>query len=142
MNPRNRSPSATLAAALADRLARFDALVEIGIGGRTDVAARLADRATVTATDVRPCTVPDDVTFVQDDITDPTMDVYGDADALYALNLPRELHHPCHSVARATGAAFRFTTLGGEFPAVATEAETLPAGETLFRATDRGGEPA
>ncbi|EMA54049.1 UPF0146 family protein [Halococcus thailandensis] len=128
--------------ALADRLADFASPVEVGIGARTDVAARLADETAVTATDVRPCTVPDDVTFVQDDITDPAMDVYADADALYALNLPRELHRPTRAVARAVGAVFRFTTLGSEFPAVTTEAETLPAGETLFRATDRGGEPA
>ncbi|EMA49379.1 hypothetical protein C448_01814 [Halococcus morrhuae DSM 1307] len=128
--------------ALADRLADFASPVEVGIGARTDVAARLADDTPVTATDVRPCTVPDDVTFVQDDITDPTMDVYADADALYALNLPRELHRPTRAVARTIGAVFRFTTLGGEFPAVATESETLPAGETLFRATNRGGEPA
>jgi uncharacterized UPF0146 family protein len=142
VNPRNRSASATLAAALADRLVRFDALIEVGIGARTDVAARLANRATVTATDVRPYTVPDDVAFVRDDITDPTMDVYADADALYALNLPRELHRPTRAVARSVGAAFQFTTLGGEFPAMAAESETLPAGETLFRATDRGGESA
>jgi uncharacterized UPF0146 family protein len=124
--------------ALAARLARFGDLVEVGIGARTAVATRLAADTAVTATDIRTCTVPDGVTFVHDDIIDPTMEIYADADALYALNLPRELHRPTRAVARAVGADFCFTTLGGEFPAIPTDAETLPASETLFRATNRG----
>jgi uncharacterized UPF0146 family protein len=139
VNSRNWSPSASLPDALAARLARFDSLVEVGIGAHTAVAARLAADIPVTATDIRFRTVPDGVIFVRDDITDPTMDIYGDAGALYALNLPRELHRPTRAVARAAGAPFCFTTLGGEFPAIPTESETLPAGETLFRATNRGG---
>ena len=141
MNPRNRSPSATLGDALATRLARFDDFVEVGVGARTDVAARLADGASVTATDIHAYAVPDGVTFVRDDVTDPEMAVYADADALYALNLPRELHRPTRAVARTVGTELFFTTLGGELPAVPTETETLPAGETLFRATSRGPEP-
>jgi uncharacterized UPF0146 family protein len=138
VNSRNRSPSASLPDALAARLARFDALVEVGIGARTDVAARLATDTPVTATDVHSCTVPDDVAFIRDNITHPTMDIYADAGALYALNLPRELHRPTRAVAQTVGADFLFTTLGGEFPAIPTDAEMLPAGETLFRATSRG----
>jgi uncharacterized UPF0146 family protein len=134
VNSRKRPSSASLAA----RLARFDSPVEVAVGTRTDVAARLADDTTVTATDVHSRTMPDGVAFVRDDITDPTMDVYADADVLYALNLPRELHRPTRTVARAVGAEFLFTTLGGEFPAIPTVSETLPAGETLFRATSRG----
>ncbi len=140
MNPRNRSPSATLTDALAARLARFASPIEVGIGARTDVAARLAEETSVMATDVRFRTVPDGVTFVRDDITDPEMTIYAGADVLYALNLPRELHRPTRAVARMVGAAFCFTTLGGEFPAIPTDAETLPAGETLFRATGWGGD--
>lgn len=141
MNPRNRPASATFDDALAARLARFDGLVEVGIGARTDVAARLANDTSVTATDIRSCTVPDGVAFVHDDVTDPAIDVYAAADALYALNLPRELHRPTRAVARTVGTELFFTTLGGEFPAIPTDAETLPAGETLFRATSRGPEP-
>jgi uncharacterized UPF0146 family protein len=138
VNPRHRSPSATLTDALATRLARFASPVEVGIGAWTDVAARLAEETSVMATDIRFRTVPEGVTFIRDDITDPEMTIYAGADALYALNLPRELHRPTRAVARAVGATFCFTTLGGEFPAIPTEAETLPAGETLFRATNRG----
>ncbi|WP_435077067.1 UPF0146 family protein [Halococcus sp. AFM35] len=140
MNPRHRTPRGPLADALAARLSRFDDLVEVGVGARTDVAARLAEETSVLATDIRFRTVPDGVTFVRDDITDPETGIYADAAVLYALNLPRELHRPTRAVARAVGAECYFTTLGGEFPAIPTDAETLPAGETLFRVTGRGGD--
>ena len=120
--------------ALVDRLASFDRLVEIGVGRRPDVAAGLAAAGVeVTATDVRERSVPDGVQFVVDDVTDPTVAVYADADALYALNLPPELHRPARDLARRVDAAFLFTTLGGDGPAVPVTRETLP-GETLFRA--------
>jgi uncharacterized UPF0146 family protein len=125
--------------ALAARLARFDRLVEVGIGERTDVAEALADDTPVTATDIHSRSVPEGVDFARDDVTNPTAEIYTDADAVYALNLPRELHRPTRDLAREVDAAFLFTTLGGEFPAVPADAETLP-GETLFRATSRGEE--
>ena len=120
--------------ALADCLARFGTLVEVGIGRRTDVATALVDAGReVYATDIHPREVPDGVTFVRDDVTDPESGVYARADAVYALNLPPELHRPTLDVAREHDAAFYFTTLGADQPAVPVERETLP-GETLFRA--------
>ncbi|PSP83379.1 hypothetical protein BRC83_07205 [Halobacteriales archaeon QS_1_68_17] len=120
--------------ALAARLRRFDRLVEVGIGRRTDLAAALADAgATVVATDLRERPVPPGVTFVRDDVTDPDPSVYAGADAVYALNLPPELHRPARDAALAADAAFLFTTLGAEPPAVPAASETLP-GETLYRA--------
>ncbi|EMA46817.1 UPF0146 family protein [Halococcus saccharolyticus] len=130
MNPLTR--------ALAVRLADFDRLVEVGVGARTGLAGALADTgAAVTATDIRSRSVPDGVAFVCDDVTDPALETYTDADAIYARNLPPELHRPARDLARKVDAAFLFTTLGGEFPTVPTATETLPGG-TLFRATDRG----
>ncbi|MFC7132140.1 MULTISPECIES: UPF0146 family protein [Salinibaculum] len=112
--------------------AAFDPVVEVGVGHRTDVAAALADCGVdVTATDVRDRTVPDGVTFVRDDVTDPDRSVYADAAVVYALNFPPELHRPALAVARAVDAAFLFTTLGGDPPAVPVDRRTLP-GETLF----------
>ena len=142
MNPRdrigNRARERDRTRALAARLAAFERLVEVGIGSRTALAAALAARgATVTATDIHPRPVPAGVRFVRDDVTRPDFEVYAEADAIYALNLPRELHRPARDVAREVDAAFCFTTLGGEFPAVPVGRETLP-GETLFRATTRG----
>jgi hypothetical protein len=117
---------------LVTHLADFESVVEIGIGVRTDVAAALAERGVdVTATDVRDRDVPSGVAFVRDDVTDPDRSVYADAAALYALNFPPELHRPALELARSVDAAFLFTTLGGDPPAVPVERRTLP-GETLF----------
>ncbi|WP_459192892.1 UPF0146 family protein [Halosimplex sp. J119] len=118
--------------ALVDRFAAFDAAVEVGVGRRTVVAEALADAGTdVVVTDRRTRSVPADVRFVRDDVTDPDPAVYADAELVYALNLPPELHRPTLAVARETDAAFAFTTLGTDQPLVPVERETLPA-ETLF----------
>ncbi|MFD1511793.1 UPF0146 family protein [Halomarina rubra] len=121
--------------ALVARLARYDRLVEVGVGNRPDVASALAERSTVTATDVHDRPVPSGVRFVRDDVTSPDPSVYRDADAIYALNLPPELHRPVGELARRYGADFLFTTLGGDPASIPADAETLP-GETLFRARD------
>lgn len=87
------------------------------------------------ATDVHDRPVPAGVRFVRDDVTDPDESVYRDAEVLYALNLPPELHRPTWTLARRVGVDFCFTTLGGDAPSVPVDSETLP-GETLFRARD------
>ncbi|WP_235853589.1 UPF0146 family protein [Halosimplex salinum] len=123
--------------ALVARLAEFDTAVEVGVGRRTTVAAALADSGTdVVATDLRDRTVPEPVRFVRDDLTDPDPSVYADADVIYGLNLPPELHRPALAVAREAGAEFLFTTLGTDQPLVPVERATLPA-ETLFTARGR-----
>ncbi|UPV72779.1 hypothetical protein M0R89_09475 [Halorussus limi] len=122
--------------AIVGRLSGFERVVEVGIGNRTDVAAALADAGVaVTATDVRPREVPAGVAFAEDDVLDPDPARYRDADAVYALNLPPELHRPTLEVARRHDAAFLFTTLGGDPPAVPVERETVP-GETIFVARE------
>ncbi len=119
-------------AGLVARLARFARVVEVGVGSRPEVAAALAERGvSVTATDIRDRRVPDPVRFVRDDATDPDRRVYAGADALFARNLPPELHRPVRDIARAVDARFLFTTLGADPPAVPAEPETLPA-TTLF----------
>ncbi|WP_339105663.1 UPF0146 family protein [Haloterrigena salinisoli] len=124
---------------LLETLAEYDRLVEIGIGRRTDVAAALAERGVaVTATDVHDRPVPDGVRFVRDDVVDPDPAVYAAADAIYALNLPPELHRPALEAAREADAALLFTTLGGDQPAIPVERRTVETG-TLYvaRAMDR-----
>lgn len=119
--------------AIRDRLDRFDCVVEIGIGRRSAVARALAEAGVeVIATDVRERPVPDGVAFVVDDVTDPDIEVYADAEAIYALNCPPDLHRPARNLARDLGAPFLFTTLGGDPPAIPVERETIP-GDTLFR---------
>jgi len=118
--------------AIVDYLATYERVVEIGIGRRPDLARALAERGvTVTATDIYDRDVPAGVTFVRDDIVDPESSVYADADAIYARNLPPELHRPALAVARNAGADFLFTTLGGDQPAVPVERKTVESG-TLY----------
>lgn len=126
----------TDAPALLDVLATYDRLVEVGIGTRTEVARALADRnVSVRATDVVERETPPAVPFVVDDVTDPTRDVYADADALYALRLPPELQRPVRRIARDVGADLLFTTLGGDPAVVPATARTVREG-TLFVLTD------
>ena len=118
--------------ALVDRLSAYDRVVEVGIGRNPAVAAGLARAGVaVVATDIYPREVPSGVTFAVDDITDPERVLYADADAIYALNLPPELHRPAEALAREVDAELLFTTLGGDPPVVPVSRETL-AGETLF----------
>ena len=125
--------------ALVVYLERYDRLVEVGIGRRTDVAVALAERGvSVTATDVRPRPVPDPVRFVEDDVVDPDLDVYEGAEAIYALNLPSELHRPTRAVARQVEASFLFTTLGFDQPTVPIDRVRIP-GETVYVAVDDRG---
>lgn len=121
--------------ALVSRLSNYDAVVEIGVGRRPDIAGALADAGLdVTATDVRQRPVPDGVAFVVDNITDPDRAVYADADALFARNLPPELHRPAWELAGDLGVVLYFTTLGADPTLVPVSRETLP-GTTLFVAT-------
>ena len=152
----DHSPPASLPAAraaVADRLANYGALLEVGIGRRPGVAARLAaDGRAVTAIDIHDRPVPTGVTFLRRDLcdwadrlagsgagadTDPQLEIllHGEIDAIYGLNLPPELHTPALTVAEAAGAAFLFTTLGGDPPAVPVERETLDPG-TLYVARE------
>lgn len=134
-------------AALLDRLADYDSLLEVGVGRRPGVAAALAARdRDVTATDVHERDVPAGVRFVRDDVVaaaervadgESPGDHYRVA-AIYALDLPPELHRPARRVARAVDAAFLFTTLGCDQPAVPVSRERA-ATETLFVAADRRG---
>ncbi|MFC7213924.1 UPF0146 family protein [Saliphagus sp. GCM10025334] len=125
--------------ALVGKLAAYERLLEVGIGRRTAVAEALVEAGcAVVATDVHPRETPEGVRFVIDDVTDPDLELYADADAIYALNLPPELHRPALEVARAFDADFLFTTLGGDPPLVPVERVSLPR-ETLF-VSHRGTE--
>lgn len=98
---------------------RYDHLLEVGIGQRTDLADRLADHGcTVTAVDIAAVDVPPAVRFVRADIhtIDPTR--FEPVGAVYARRLPPELHRATYRLARSLDADLYFTTLGGEFPAI------------------------
>ena len=118
--------------ALVDRFRDYESVVEIGVGEQTDVAAALVDNhVDVTATDIVVRSVPEGVTFVLDDVTDPDPGVYEHADLLYAINLPGELQRPMTDLASALGLPCAFTTFGTEGPTVAAEPEAI-GGDTLY----------
>lgn len=121
-------------AALLDALDGFDTAVEVGVGRQTTIAEGLSEREVdVTVTDIVRRETPDSVTFVQDDVTNPTPAVYAGADVVYALNCPPELQAPLVAIARRVEAACRFTTLGGDPAVVTAQPRQLP-GETLYTA--------
>jgi len=132
--PPNKNPvHEDVRRALVGRLSDYDRVVEVGIGRRDAVARALADSdVAVTATDVRQREVPPGVNFVVDDVTDPFREYYENAGAVYALNLPPELHRPAADLAEAVEADLFFTTLGGDPPTIPVSRETIP-GETLYR---------
>ena len=120
-------------AAIVDAFTDYDRVVEVGIGTRTVVADALATAgARVTATDVHDRSVPDGVRFVRDDVTDPDPGVYRDAEVVYALNCPPELHRALRAVAADAGADCLFTTLGGDGPAIPVQPTQVP-GDTIYR---------
>ena len=110
----------------------YERVVEVAIGRRYDVAKELSERGvTVTATDVHPREVPDGVRFVEDDVFEPDRRIYEGCEAIYALNLPPELHRPTLELARQVGADFLFTTLGGDHPLVPVRRITV-SGDTVY----------
>jgi uncharacterized UPF0146 family protein len=132
----------TTRAALVGRLSDFQSVVEIGIGHRPRVAGDLAEAGlNVTATDRCERDVPTSVRFVRDDITDPDPTVYAGSDALYARNLPPELHRPGWDLARDLAVPLFFTTLGTDPSLIPVARETLP-GTTLFVARGRNSKQA
>lgn len=117
---------------LRDLLFEYDAVVEVAIGTRTDLSADLVEAGiSVTATDVVDRSVPAGVEFVRDDVTDPDVRVYADAEAIVARNLPPELQRPTWEIATSVDADFFFTTLGNDPAIVPADPRTLERG-TVF----------
>ena len=135
-------------AAIAERLSEYDAVLEVGIGRRPGVATALVARGLrVVAVDVEQRPVPEGVRFVRDDVVEiaerasddgasqSTLPAQYRVDAVYALNLPPELHRPTLTLAEAVDAAFVFTTLGGDPAIVPAKVETIGR-ETLYVARE------
>ena len=121
-----------------ERLSVHDSAVEVGVGERPELAVALAERGLdVTVTDVHERSVPAPVTFVRDDVTRPTLEIYDGADVIYARNLPPELQRPVAALARTVDAECCFTTLGGDPATVPVTTEALDD-EPLYVAR-RGG---
>lgn len=78
-------------------------IVEVGVGSRTKVLEGLKGElpeCKLIATDIREVPVPEGVDFVLDDILEPDLSLYRDADLIYSLRTPPEL---CSSLAKLAG---------------------------------------
>ncbi|WP_418284094.1 UPF0146 family protein [Halorubrum sp. DTA46] len=150
---------------LVPELARYDRLLEVGVGDRPGVASALAARGCdATAIDVdvgertreaadetvacetaeyEPATASEagvgSLRAIEGDVFDTDLvERFEDRfDAVYGLNLPAELQRPTVELAARLDAACLFTTLGFEEPIVAVERRFLD-GTTLYVARTRG----
>lgn len=103
--------------------------VELAIGDRDDVAAALSrEGVSVLATDIEEQILSESVRFVQDDLLNPVLPLYAEADVLYARRLPEELQPAAVRIARHSEAPLYFTTLGFEVPTVRVERVQTAAG--------------
>ena len=92
---------------------RYRRVVEVGIGAYSRVACALQDRGlTVTAIDINPQT--DKVPVVRDDLWNPRLEVYRDAQAIYAIRPPPELLPPLKELARRLAVDLIVKPLAGE----------------------------
>ena len=151
--------------ALADELARYDRLLEIGIGNRPGVARSLAERgrdvvavdvalgeralAATDETDEAPLAgslraVEGDVLALAeragDEAASPDWLTAADVDAVYACHLPAELQRPTVTLADRLDAACLFTTLGFEEPTVPVRRRSV-SGTTVYVARDGPSGP-
>ena len=151
--------------ALVDELARYDRLLEIGIGNRPGVARSLAERgrdvvavdvalgeralAAADETDGAPLAgslraVEGDVLALAeragDEAASPDWLTAADVDAVYACHLPAELQRPTVTLADRLDAACLFTTLGFEEPTVPVRRRSVP-GTTVYVARDGPSGP-
>lgn len=109
-----------------------DRAVEVGVGRRPETAAALAERGfTVVCTDVEPRETPGDVEFHVDDVRDPDLDLYRDADVVYSIRPPYEIHRPLAEVAAAVGVDLVVVPLGNEETPLEHELVNVDA-ETLY----------
>lgn len=100
--------------------------LEVGIGERPDLARRLATAGVeVWALDIQTVPVPEDVRFVQMDVTASSIDLFPEVELVYARRLPPELHHSAKRLAIELAATLAFTTIGGEWPAIPTTPLTI-----------------
>jgi uncharacterized protein len=92
---------------------RYRRVVEVGIGTYSWVACALQDRGlTVTATDINPRT--EEVPVVRDDLWEPKLEVYRDAQAIYAIRPPPELLPPLKELAGRLAVDLIVKPLAGE----------------------------
>lgn len=82
-------------------------IVEVGVGGTPRALEVLREElpgCELVATDVREVSTPEGVIFRSDDVTDPEVDIYRDADLIYSIRAPVEFYSPILELADEVGA--------------------------------------
>lgn len=87
-------------------------IVEVGVGGFTVVAFTLKEHLNldIVMTDIKPY-----ANITVDDITDPDLEIYRDADLIYSIRPPEELQQHIIRVAEYVGADLIIKPLSSEF---------------------------
>jgi len=81
--------------------AHYKTPVEIGIGNNVSAAELVHDAGIrVRAVDIRPCLLPEWLSFKRDDIFEPDLSLYTGADVLYAVRPAEEMIPPLLELAR------------------------------------------
>jgi uncharacterized protein len=113
--------------------------VEVGIG-RNSHAAEIVSRAGVLlrTTDVKALEYPGALHFVQDDIFDPDLALYREADVIYSIRPAIEMIPALIDIARAAGCDLIVYHLG--FEVYEKGGERIDCGVVLHR-YHRGSEP-
>jgi len=92
---------------------RYRRVVEVGMGTYSRVACALQDLGlTVTATDINPRT--EGVPVVRDDLWEPRLEIYLEAQAIYAIRPPPELLPPLKELAGRLAVDLIVKPLAGE----------------------------
>lgn len=98
----------TIAQYIAERYKSAIKIVEVGAGRTTSLAAevkRLLPDSRVVIVDLeKPPIMPSGVEFFKDDLMNPNLEIYEEADLIYSFRPPFELYGHLLDVARKVGA--------------------------------------
>jgi uncharacterized UPF0146 family protein len=88
-------------------------VVEVGVGGRPEVALLLKDKIEVVATDIIDQEYAG-VRFFRDDIFDPNIGIYENASLIYSIRPPIDLQEAMARIAKEVGADLLIRPFGNE----------------------------
>ncbi len=115
--------------------------VEIGVGNNPDAARCVHDAGvSIRATDIRPCLLPDWLSFTRDDIFSPELSCYAGADVLYAVRPAEEMIPPLVALARKLDCDLVVYHLG--FESYGNGGEIVDCGVVLHYYYRRGQNPS
>ncbi len=87
---------------IAENYPSAEKIIEIGVGKTSLTMEKLNEllpKATLIATDNKEVTVPDEIKFKQDDVTNPDLSIYQNTDLIFSIRTPPELYPPIFELA-------------------------------------------